>query len=114
MLITNYSASVDNKTHPFKDSLINKDGKITERGVAINVTYGLIGVLSFTSNVVFCLAMSTRRRGSLTLHDQLILSLAIADTFTGKATSLRVSLSLSNLETNNSKTNISMLPQGTY
>lgn len=98
MVITNYSASVDNKTHAFKDCLLNNNEKIAERGAAINVTYGLIGVLSFTSNVVFCLAMSTRRRGCLTLHDQLILSLAIADTFTGKTTPLRVSLSLSNLE----------------
>ena len=84
MLLTNNSVSVDNKSHSFKDCLINKDQMIAERGAAVNVTYGVIGVLSFTSNAVFCLAMTTRRRGSTTLHDQLIFSLAMADTFTGE------------------------------
>ena len=87
MLPSNRSFADDNKTHWNRERLTGKAVATAERGPAVNVAYGIIAVLSFTSNLVFCLAMSTRRRRSLkTLHDQLILTLAVADAFTGKKT----------------------------
>lgn len=87
MLASNRSLADDNKTHWNREHLTGKAVATAERGPAVNVAYGIIAVLSFTSNLVFCLAMSTRRRRSLkTLHDQLILTLAVADAFTGKKT----------------------------
>ena len=74
---------MENKTRTEKECSLNKDEKIAERGTVINVAYGMIAFLSFTSNLVFCLAMMKRRRSLRTSHDLLIFSLAIADTLTG-------------------------------
>ena len=83
MHLSNYNLSVVNKSSTDRECLWNKDETIAERGTAINVAYGMIAVLSFTSNLVFCLAMIRRRSHLKTSHDLLIFSLAIADMLTG-------------------------------
>lgn len=87
MGILNNTLPVHNNTHAGKECLVNKDWNTVKRGTAVNVAYGIIAVLAFTSNLFFCLAMSKRRKRSLkTPHDKLIFSLAIADMLTGKKT----------------------------
>lgn len=80
----NYTHSPQESNHTDKDCMLGNDNEITERGLAVNVAYGMIAVLAFASNLVFCLAMKRKRNNLKTSHDLLIYTLAIADTLTGK------------------------------
>lgn len=80
----NYTLSVHDNNHTDRDCMSSKDKEIAERGTVVNMAYGIIAVLAFTSNLVFCLAMKRNRKTLKTSHDILIYSLAIADTLTGK------------------------------
>ena len=80
----NYTVSVHDKNHTDRFCMSSKDKGIAERGTIVNMAYGIISVLAFTSNLVFCLAMKRSRKNIKTSHDLLIYSLAIADTLTGK------------------------------
>ena len=81
----NYTFAVQDNNHTDRDCTLRKNNwEIAERGIAVNVIYGIIAVLAFASNLVFCLAMKWKRKTLHTSHDLLIYSLAIADTLTGK------------------------------
>ena len=64
--------------------MLGKQNEITEKELGVNVVYGMIAVLAFANNLVFCLAMKRKRNALKTSHDVLIYTLAIADTLTGK------------------------------
>ena len=80
----NLTLSVQENNHTDRYCMSSKDEGITERGTIVNMVYGIIAVLAFTSNLVFCLAMNRNRKNLKTSHDLLIYSLAIADTLTGE------------------------------
>jgi len=82
--MSNYTLSVHDNNHTDRYCMSSKDKGIAERGTIFNMVYGIISVLAFTSNLVFCLAMKRNRKNLKTPHDLLIYSLAIADTLTGK------------------------------
>lgn len=80
----NYTLAVHENNHTDRDCMSSKDKETAERGAIVNMAYGIIAVLAFTSNLVFCLAMKRNRKTLKTSHDLLIYSLAITDTLTGK------------------------------
>lgn len=92
------SSGVTNETEI--DSIFNENGEIFDNRMIANVSYGIIGVLAFTSNLVFFVAMNRKKKTLKTGYDILITSLAIADMLTGKKTSMccvvRVSNSMNN------------------
>ena len=80
----NYTLAVHENNHTDRDCMSSKDKETAERGAIVNMAYGIIAVLAFTSNLVFCLAMKRNRKALKTSHDLLIYSWAITDTLTGK------------------------------
>ena len=80
----NHTLAVQGHNHTDRYCMSSKDIGVAERGTIVNMVYGLIAVLAFTSNLVFCLAMKRSRKNLKTSHDLLIYSLAIADSLTGK------------------------------
>lgn len=76
---------MDNKTYDENECFVqNKHETIAERGIVINAMYGVIAFLSFTSNLLLCLALIKKRKILKTSHDFLIFSLAFTDALTGK------------------------------
>lgn len=80
----NYTLALQENNHTYRNCMLRKDNEIAERAMEVNVIYGIIAVLAFSSNLVFCLAMKRKRKTLHTSHDLLIYSLAIADMLTGK------------------------------
>ena len=80
----NFTLSVQENNHTDSYCMPSKDKGIAERGTIVNMAYGIIAVLAFTSNLAFCLAMKRNRKNLKTPHDLLIYSLAIADKLTGE------------------------------
>ena len=76
---------MDNKTYNENEYFVqNKHETIAERGIVINAMYGVIAFLSFTSNLLLCLALIKKRKILKTSHDFLIFSLTFTDALTGK------------------------------
>lgn len=99
------SSGVTNETEI--DSIFNENGEIFDNRMIAKVSYGIIGVLAFTSNLVFFVAMNRKKKTLKTGYDILITSLAIADMLTGKKTSMRCVVRVSNsMNNDHSRLNI--------
>lgn len=64
--------------------MLSKDEGIIERGIIVNMVYGIIVVFVFISNLVFCLVMNRNWKNFKILYDLLIYSLVIVDMFMGE------------------------------
>lgn len=83
----NHTITAGDNNHTDKDCIFNKHNEIVDTSIVPNMVYGTIGVLAFTNNLVFCVAMKRKKKTLQSCYDLLIYSLAIADMFTGKKTS---------------------------